>query len=118
MRIGVEALGRSRRIVPSGVTALVEVTTGARYHQTTREKRLRLERQEAFLQAWRGGLAFVAETTEQVLVRFAEVVLTHAAAPEPIDSARPGGWPSEASDRHGGSDHGARRERADRSRRL
>ena len=52
-------------------TALVEVKNGARYHQTPREKRLRLERQPAFLRAWRGGLAFVAETTEQVLARFA-----------------------------------------------
>jgi hypothetical protein len=54
-----------------GVTALIEVKNGCRYHLTTLVKRSRLERQQAFLDAWRGGPAFVAETSEQVLARLA-----------------------------------------------
>lgn len=53
-----------------GHTALVELKNGARYHQTVTALRERLERQQAYLNAWRGGLAFVAESTEQVLAQF------------------------------------------------
>jgi hypothetical protein len=56
-----------------GVTALVELKSAdkvlGRQHQTVRLKRERLERQRAYLEAWAGGLAFIAETTEQVLER-------------------------------------------------
>ena len=38
-----------------GVTALIEIKNGEGYHQTQREKRLRLERQQGFLDAWRGA---------------------------------------------------------------
>jgi Holliday junction resolvase len=50
-----------------GVTALVELKNGARYHQTQREKRERLSQQAEYLAAWRGGPAFVATSTEDVL---------------------------------------------------
>jgi hypothetical protein len=53
-----------------GITALVELKNGARYHQTTATKRERLERQVAYLRAWRGGPAFVATSTEDVLAQF------------------------------------------------
>lgn len=50
-----------------GVTALVELKNGARYHQTTKDKRERLQRQTDYLDGWRGGLAFIAETTGEIL---------------------------------------------------
>jgi hypothetical protein len=58
-----------------GVTALVELKSGdrilGRQHVTVAKKRERLERQAAYLNAWAGGLAFIAETTEQVMDAFA-----------------------------------------------
>ncbi len=58
-----------------GQTALVELKSGdkvlGRQHVTVRRKRERLARQTAYLNAWAGGLAFIAETTEQVLAQFA-----------------------------------------------
>lgn len=53
----------------NGVTALVELKNGSRDHQTIREKRERLARQAAYLEAWRGGPAFVATSTDDVLTR-------------------------------------------------
>jgi hypothetical protein len=54
-----------------GITALVELKSGdrvlGRAHVTQRRKRERLERQRAYLDAWAGGLAFIAETTEAIL---------------------------------------------------
>lgn len=55
-----------------GITALVELKNGQRYHQTTRAKRERLERQADYLSQWRGGLAFVATSAEDVLQRLRE----------------------------------------------
>jgi hypothetical protein len=52
-----------------GVTALVELKNGARYHQTQRAARERMQRQADYLAAWRGGLAFVATSTEDVLAQ-------------------------------------------------
>jgi hypothetical protein len=48
---------------------LVELKNGARYHQTITKMRERLARQTAYLEAWRGGPAFVATTTAEVLQR-------------------------------------------------
>jgi Holliday junction resolvase len=72
-----------------GVTALVELKSGdrvlGRQHVTVAVKRERLERQRAYLDAWAGGLAFIAETTEQVLQAFAS-----ASVPVPLFAhARP-----------------------------
>jgi hypothetical protein len=55
-----------------GQTALVELKNGARYHQTVKACRDRLARQTAYLEAWRGGLAFVATSAEDVLQRLRE----------------------------------------------
>ncbi len=58
-----------------GVTALVELKSGdrvlGRQHVTVAKKRERLERQRAYLESWAGGLAFIAESTAQVLEAFA-----------------------------------------------
>lgn len=58
-----------------GVTALVELKNGARYHQTVTKMRQRLETQQAYLDAWRGGPAFVATSTEGILAILADLEL-------------------------------------------
>lgn len=54
-----------------GVTALVELKNGARYHQTVTKMRERLARQADYLAGWGGGLAFIAETSGDVLSQLA-----------------------------------------------
>lgn len=55
-----------------GITALVEVKPeGKAYTPDAREK-ARLVRQVDYLSAWRGGPAFVATSTEQVLARLSQ----------------------------------------------
>jgi hypothetical protein len=58
-----------------GLTALVELKSAdrilGRQHVTVAKKRERLARQTAYLAAWAGGLAFIAESTDQVLEAFA-----------------------------------------------
>jgi len=56
-----------------GVTALVEIKSGAAHHRTQRLARERMVRQRDYLDAWRGGPAFVATTTEEVLKRLREI---------------------------------------------
>jgi hypothetical protein len=79
-----------------GITALVELKSGdrvlGRAHVTQRRKRERLERQRAYLDAWAGGLAFIAETTEAILFALVDATV-HSQRSVPVpDAARVSSW--------------------------